>query len=84
MRDGYFLCNGKVIVGGVLPVDQTDRNVLFAHARLHLHAIAQQAVDLAIGVVERFAATERCCFVQPEQRLVDDLVTVALLLPAKR
>ena len=57
--DGDLLGDGEVVGLRVLPVDQPDRLGLLADARLDLHAVAQQAVDLAVGLVEVAAAAER-------------------------
>ena len=54
--------------------------VLLADLRPDLHAVAQQAVDLAVGVVERLAAAQRRGLAQLEEHLADDLVAVALPL----
>ena len=78
--DRHLLGDGEVVVLGVLPVDQPDRIGLLADVRLHLHAVAQQAVDLAVGVVERLAAAQRRGLAQLEQDLPDDLVAVPLPL----
>ena len=77
-EDGDFLGNAEVVVGGVIPVEQRHGDELLAHGGLHLHAVAQQAVDFAVGLVERLAAAERPGLFQLEQGLVDGLVAVTL------
>ena len=45
----------KWLVERVLPVDQPDGLGVLAHVGLDLHAVAQQAVDLLVDVVEALA-----------------------------
>ena len=78
--DRHLLGDGEVVVAGVRPVDQPDGDGLLAHVRLNLHAVAEQAVDLTVGVVEGLAAAGRGRLVQLVQRLGDGPVVVALLL----
>lgn len=54
--------------------------MLFADIRLDLHPVAQQTVDLAVGIVQRLAAAKRRSFAQLKQHLADNLVAVALAL----
>ena len=74
----HLLGEGEVVVVGSRPVDQPDSHVLLACVRLHLHAVAEQAIDLTIGVVEGLAAAECRGLTEFKQHLGDDLVAVAL------
>ena len=75
-----LLGDAKVIVRRVLPVDQPDGNGLFSHTRLDLNAVAEQAVNLLVGVVKGLAAAERRRLAQVLARLGDDGIAVALTL----
>ena len=54
-----LLGDDEVVGLGVRPVDQPDRLGLLADARLDLHAVAQQVVDVPVGLVQVVAAAER-------------------------
>ena len=56
---GYLLGNLKIILHRVCPVDKVYHLLLFGHLRLHIHAVAQQGIDLLVGVVK--SATKRAC-----------------------
>ena len=70
----------KFVVIGVVPVDQPNGDVLLAYVRLDLYAVAQQAVNLLVGVVECLATSERGRLTQLAYRLGNDLVVVSLAL----
>lgn len=53
--DRHFLGNRKVVGLRILPVDQPHRLVVLAGTGAHLHAIAQQPVDLLVAVIEVLA-----------------------------
>ena len=72
-----FLGHREVVGLGVVPVDQPDRLVLLTDARLDLHAVAQQAVDVPVGLVQVAAATKRGVALELVDRLVDQVVVVA-------
>ena len=76
--DGHFFGEGEVVGGGVLPVDQPDRDRLLSGGRPHLHPVAQQAVDRAVGVVEGPAAAERGGLAQLADGALGDPFAVAL------
>ena len=78
--DRHFFGDTEVVGGGVGPVDQPYGDGVLADLRPHLHAVPQQAVDLAVGVVERLAAAERGRLAQREQRPVDHPAAVPLAL----
>src|SRR5205807_1859925 len=82
--DRHLLGDREVVVASGFPVNQPDGDVLLAHVRPSLHAVAEQAVHLAVGVVESLAAAERRGLTQLEQDLLDDLVAVALALQPVR
>ena len=82
--DRHLLGDGEVVVLGVLPVDQPDRGGPFANLRLDLHPVAEEAVDLAVRVVEGPGAAQSRGLVQLEQHLADDLVIVPLPLKPGR
>ena len=50
--DRHLFGNGEMVGSGVFPVDQPDGLGLLAHIRLHLHAIAQQVIDVAVDVIK--------------------------------
>ena len=77
-EDSHLLGDSEVVVSGGRPVDQRNRDELLAGSRLDIHAVSQQAVDLAVGFVEGLAASERRGLVQLEQRLGNDPVAVTL------
>ena len=70
----------KVVVVGVLPINQPDSDVLLANIRPDLDPVAEQVVDRAVGVVECLAAAECSGLVQFAQDLGDDTVGVPLAL----
>jgi len=69
-----------VVGGGVFPVDQVDGDRVLAESGADADAVAQETVDLAVGVVEGFAASERGGLVELVERLGDEGGGVALLL----
>ncbi len=69
--DGDLLGDREVVGLGFRPVDQPDRLVLLADAGLDLHAVAQQVVDVAVGLVQVAAAAERGFFTEYFDRPVD-------------
>ena len=75
--------NGKVVVVWVLPVDQPDRHIVLAHAGLHLDAVAQQVVDVAVAVIQALAGVGGD-LVQFMQRARDEAVAHALLGQPRR
>lgn len=71
-----FLGDGKIVVFGVLPVDQPDRLVLLTGPGLDLYPVAQQAVYLAVGIIQTAAFAQCRCLVErtpcpPDQRLLN-------------
>jgi hypothetical protein len=76
--DRHLLGDGEVVVPGILPVDQPDRDGLLADLRPDLDAVAQQPVHVAVRVVEGLAAAERRGLVQLEERPLDELLVVSL------
>ena len=76
--DGHLLGDGEVVGAGVRPVDDRDGDGVRAGGRPDLRPVAEQAVDLAVGVVEGPAAADRGGPVQLAQRLADEPVVVAL------
>lgn len=56
-----------MVVLWVLPVDEPYRLILFARASFILDAVAQQVVDILVGVVERFAFTQCTRLIQLAQ-----------------
>ena len=75
--DRHLLGDSKIVSSRVFPVDQPNGDVLLSHARLNLHPIAEQSMDLAVGVIECLAATDRGRSAELVQGLVDDRVAVA-------
>ena len=58
-RHRYFLGDGEIVVAcGLFPVDQPDSLGLLADVRLNLHAVAQQPVDVSVGLVQAAATTD--------------------------
>ena len=82
--DRDLLRYGEVVVFRVLPVDQPDGLGLLADSGLDVHAVAQQAVHVLVGLVEIAAAAERRVALQPIDRLTDQVVVVAARLQVLR
>ncbi len=78
-EDGHFLGDGEIIFVGMLPVNQVNRHRVFAYVGLHLHAVAQQAIDFEVAVVETFTGVTGGAF-EDMQRLGNQPVVVALLV----
>ena len=57
--DRDLLGDDEVVRVRVAPVDEPDGLEVLADVALDLHAVAQQVVDLAVGVVERLAGSQR-------------------------
>ena len=68
--EGDFLRHGKVVVFGLLPVNQAHRRHGPARLSLHRHAIAQQAIHRLIVAIQR-AVRVAGFFVQLVQRRAD-------------
>lgn len=77
--DRHFLGDGEVVVLRLFPVDQPDRDMVLARARLHLHPIAQQVINLLVAVVEVFAGVASR-LVQLVKGTVDEVIGHSLLL----
>ena len=73
-----LLGDGKVVVARVRPVDQIDGLGLLPDVWTHLDAVAEEAIHLAVGVVERFVAAERGGLVQCVECLVSDFGAMPL------
>ena len=78
--DRDFFGEGEVVGGGIFPVDQVDGDRVLAESGADADAVAQETVDLAVGVVEGFAASEGGGLVELVERLGDEGGGVALLL----
>lgn len=57
--DSYLFGKGKVIGVGMQPVHQPDGDGVLAHIRLELDAVAQQAIHLAVAVVQGHTGSSR-------------------------
>ena len=68
----------EMVIRGLLPVHQPDRDAVLTHTGQHLHAVAQQLVDLFIAVVNTFAGVAGHP-VEFMQRFADQGVIHALL-----
>jgi len=79
-QNGHLFGNCKVIIPGVLPVHQPDGFVMFANLRPHLHAVAQQAIHIPVGIVEAAAAVHFARFAELLQHLFDHRLAVPLAL----
>src|SRR5690606_24545012 len=75
--DGDFLDDDEVVGLGVLPVDQPGGFRLLTHARTDLHAVAQQPVDVAVGLVQVVASTDRGSSTKLIEGAIDEVVVVA-------
>ena len=53
--DRHLFSNRKVVVLRRLPVNQPHRDPVFTRAGLHLHAVTQQLIHLAVAVVKALA-----------------------------
>jgi hypothetical protein len=79
---GHFFGNGEVVVFWLLPINEPDGLGLLPGAGLDLDAVAQQAVDRFVGVVEMFAFAQGGGLVEAVQRPADqDLIVAAPLQP---
>jgi hypothetical protein len=58
-RHRHFLGDGEVVPLRLLPVDEPDGLRVLADLGLHLHAVAQQLVHVAVAVVEALAGVPR-------------------------
>ena len=77
-RYGDFLGDGEVVVLRIFPIDQPDRLGLLAGCRRRFHAIAEQAVDFAVGVVEGLGAADGRGALQFVDGFADDAFAMAL------
>ena len=72
-----FLGDGEIVVLGVLPIHQPDGNVVLAHVRFHLHAVAQHFIHDPVAVIQGLAGIARGLF-HFVKRLADERVGVPL------
>ena len=72
-----FLGDDEVIGVRIAPVDQPDRHRWVADARLHLDAVAQQFVDLAVRLVQAVAGADSGSFLELVDGAGDQGVGVA-------
>ena len=79
-HDGDLFGDGEVVVGDLVPVDEPDGDVLFVHVGFDFHTVAQQAVDLAVGVVERLTPAECFGFAELVEDFGDNLLAVTLAI----
>ena len=57
--DRHLLGNGETVALGMLPIDEANRLLGFAHRELEGQAVAQELVDLLVAVVEPQAGVPR-------------------------
>ena len=70
--DRNLFRDGEVVRARVLPIDQVDGDPVLAEPRAEVRSVAQEAVHLAVGVVERLATAESSGLAEFLQRFGDD------------
>ena len=65
---GHFFSDGKVVCVRFFPINQPNGLILLARTFFILHAIAQQLVNVFVGVIQMFAFTQAGRFIQLTQR----------------
>ena len=79
-RDRDLFGDREVVRGRVLPVDQVNGDRVFAEPGPDLDAVAKEAVDIAVGIVEGLAPAESGGLVELVERPGDEGGGVALAL----
>ena len=72
-----LLRDSELVRLGVRPVDQPDSFGVLTDARLDVHAVAEQPVDILVGLVEVASTTKRCIAGELQHRLADQVVVIA-------